>query len=176
MQENKLYATVVKTGRTISKVTIAVNTVVVIAMCLFVCASIVLRLVGHPSELTNVICEAFVVCIAFLSVCVGFDRRTHLRMSLIDQKLSKKGKIIYDIAIHIVALLFYIVLTRCIWTVAYKSLTTGEVMSATLAFPMWIPKSFMFIGCVLADIQIVFNILTLCFDLQNIQGEKEAAS
>jgi TRAP-type C4-dicarboxylate transport system permease small subunit len=83
----------------------------------------------------------------------------HVRVSLLTDKFSLKGRAITDAIAYTAALIYFIILFWYSWLYFWESFVMKEIMPAIIKVPWWVGKLAMPIGILMIAIQCILSFI-----------------
>lgn len=87
-------------------------------------------------EITSVV----LVYIVFLGFAFSEKQDAHIRLMFFNNRLSERGKLIYESLITLVALIFFSLVTYSAWNYFWRSWIAKETILASIRIPAWYAK------------------------------------
>jgi TRAP-type C4-dicarboxylate transport system permease small subunit len=148
------------------------GSIVILAIILLVVADVSGRyLFNSPIKGSLELSGIMLAIIAFLCFSYALIQRTHIRMTLILDRLPVRLKLIAEILAGIAGIVFFLLLDLGGIKQFWDSFVVRELMPATITIPYWIPKMVLPIGVSLMVVQwmiyVVYHIFVLLLKEEN---------
>lgn len=108
-------------------------------------------------EITSVV----LVYIVFLGYAYSERKNAHIRIMFFGNKLSERGKLIYESFITLLAFVFFSIVTYSTWIYFWRSWEARETMLASIRIPAWYAKFAVPLGLVFIVILFGTRLLSL---------------
>jgi len=114
--------------------------------------------------------QIILVFIIFIPLAYVEESGGHLRITLLSSRFSTRGKSIIDNICNILIIAIFGLMTCMTFKGVCISLSSHDTSWGELAIPLWIPKLFIFVGCLLF---FLYALIVLFSRLVDFLGSKK---
>lgn len=146
--------------RAINGVALVMGGMAILAMTLLGGADIIATFIlGKPLNAVFEATQTFMVIAVFLGLGAVHIHRSHICVDVGYDMLPKAGKRISELITLLLMLAFFSALASRAWTNALQSWKVGEYSSGIIAFPIYPAKFALAVGCTIAVLCCVVDLL-----------------
>lgn len=113
---------------------------------------------NSPTQYSVELSEYLLVMLTFFSIGWVLRERRHVRVLFVVDRLSPRWRIVADLVSHLLLLTFCAVVVWYGAAMAVTALAGDSRSSSLIAFPMWIPYSFIPLGALVLGLQCLANL------------------
>lgn len=131
-------------------------------MTVMIVVDVFLRFVFNaPLKATVEMSELIEPYVVFLPFAYTLAKGRHVRVTLITERLSKAGRILSEIVVYIIDIIFFALLCCYSWLEFWHSFKVREIMLAPIKLPWWVGKFSMPLGMFVIVIQCILLLLLI---------------
>ena len=140
-------------------------------MTVMIVVDVFLRFVFNaPLAATVEISELVEPYVVFLPFAYTLAKGRHVRVTLITSKFSKTPRMLTEIFVYIIDVIFFALLCCYSWMEFWHSFGIGEIMLAAVKLPWWAGKFAMPLGMFAIIIQCILLLLLTLSKIEQIKG------
>lgn len=103
--------------------------------------------------------ELLLVFAVFLSLARTQAERGHISVTLLSERLSGKPRAMLDAVVTLLGLTLFAVITWATGTLAVRSWEIGEYSAGLIAFPIYISRFLVTLGCLFLCLQLLLDLI-----------------
>lgn len=145
--------------RSVSAVLMAVAALALILMMLMVTVDVAGKyLFTAPVPVTlEMVSNYYMVAVVFLPLAAVELMNGHIHVELIHARLPRVGRRILDVVAHVLAFVFFAMLTVYGWEVAMKKFEVGEFLMGQYSLIIWPSRFLVPVGCGLIAVLLILR-------------------
>lgn len=139
----------------------------ILATALIIVYEIIMRgLFKSPTEWVLEVSTYLILSAGFLGIAVAYRERSHVKVSVLTERLSPTKQRYMDIFTSILSILLFLILMTESADLVQESLAMHRLSPSTLQVPLFIPQSTLVIGFALVLGEVILHLLELIFQPQ----------
>ena len=161
-----IYKRIENTSHHLNWVIMVGGSIVILGIVLLVVADVSGRyLLNSPIKGSLELSGIMLAIVAFLSFSYALIKRTHIRMTLLLDRLPTRLQVVAEIVAGAAGIVFFLLLDLGGIEQFWNSFVIRELMPATITIPFWIPKMAVPIGVSLMVVQWMIYVVHHIFVL-----------
>ena len=142
------------------KVLVAIGAVCAFLLIIYLTIDVAGRyLANRPIPATFELARIMMVLMVFPSFAYVQERKKHMRLDLVTNRLGTRGRALIDLFAYGIGLFVFALITWQIWRWAWESWLSREYMDGTLRIPFYPVKFIAALGSFFLTVQFVIDII-----------------